>query len=322
MKKYISIFLTFIMILTLSACKKTETPAEPSTGDQNINTENQASYDTEDGTHIVVNKDDVTSFAIFSDSHIGQRAVFKRTLERAIEWANANDDLDFVFFLGDNVDNGYYEKAEVSAEQVKTFFSVTSALEKPFYAVHGNHDFRVREFESNCVIQCGDVALVSFFADYYTKDPSDIYDSNGRVSQTQLELLEKNLAKCSGKRVILACHYSIVVGDENFNNPIDVAQPVPARDLDMVDFGREKILELAEKYNVELYFNGHEHNPNMPTGVAGTMTDFNIGSLGNQGVFVLVTVDSNKAIVELRNAEKSGEVIKTVEYTFTRGFAE
>ena len=66
----------------------------------------------------------------------------------------------------------------------------------------------------------------------------------------------------------------------------------------------------------ELYFNGHEHNANMPTGTAGIMTDFNIGSIGPGRVFALVTVDDEKAVVELRKANQADTVIKTVEYKF------
>ncbi len=323
MKRFISVFMVLILLLSVCGCKTTEDDGDfsaPSSSatDAYANAIDGLTYDKEDGTHVVKNNDDITSFAIFSDSHIGQKKVFSRTLERAIEWVNNTDYVDFTFFLGDNIDNGYYNSTGVSESQVEQFYKSTALFKKPYFVIQGNHDPRVPQFEKNMVVECGDVTLVGFFADYYTMDPDNIYKSNGRVSQFQLDWLEDALAKCKGKRVILACHYSIVVDDKNFTAPIPEAQPVPKRDLECVDFGREKILEFAEKYNIELYFNGHEHNDSMPTGVAGTMTDFNIGSLGNEGLFAVVTVDDVKAVVELRNANHTDEVIKTVEYKFTR----
>lgn len=319
MKKFLAALLAFILLLTVVGCKA-QVDEDNSSTDSN---DKQASveelyYDKEDGTHVVKNDDDITSFAIFSDSHIGQKKVFRRTLDRAIEWVNNTDYVDFTFFLGDNVDNGYYNEAGVSEAHVKTFYEATSLFQKPYFVIRGNHDVRVPRFEENLIVECGDVALIGFFADYYTMDPDNIYDSNGKVPEDNLKWLEEAFEKCKGKRVILACHYSVVVGDNNFSAPIPEAQAVPKRNLEWVDFGREKILELAEQNNVELYFNGHEHNTECPSGTAGSMTDFNIGSLGNHGIFAVVTVDDEKAVIEIRNANDSETVIKSTEYTFTR----
>lgn len=325
MRKSIACFMTFVLLFAVCGCNTSENDTDsssPSSSETAVDAIDTLTYDKEDGTHVVKNNDDITSFAIFSDPHIGQKKVFSRTLERAIEWVNNTDYVDFTFFLGDNVDDGYYNTVGVSEAQVELFYKSTALFKKPYFVIKGNHDVNVPQFEKNTVVECGDVALVGFFADYYTMDPDDIYKSNGRVSQFQLDWLEGALAKCKGKRVILACHYSIVIDDANFTAPIPESQPVPKRDLATIDFGREKILELAKKYNIELYFNGHEHNQNMPTGVADTLTDFNIGSLGNSGLFAVVTVDDEKAVVELRNSNNADKIIKTVEYKFTRSIVK
>ncbi|MEE1197698.1 MAG: metallophosphoesterase [Acutalibacteraceae bacterium] len=318
MRKILSLVIIFLL-MTVCGCgntTNTQSSSVDTISSDDVTSTDIPIYTEKDGVYVVENKDDVTTFAIFSDAHIGQSKVHKRNLETAIEWVNKAESVDFTCFLGDNLDNGYYNQAGVTEAQLADFNDAVKLFKKPYFVLKGNHDHAVAEFKDNYVVQCGDVAFIGFFASYYTMDPENILKSNGRVSQFTLKWLEETLAKCKGKRVILACHYSIVVDQPGFTAPIPKAQPVPKRDLAWVDFGREKILELAEQYNIELYFNGHEHNGNMPTGTAGIMTDFNIGSIGPGKVFALVTVDSEKATVELRKANQADTVIKTVEYKF------
>ena len=82
-----------------------------------------------------------------------------------------------------------------------------------------------------------------------------------------------------------------------------------------------KEIEMAKKYNVELYFNGHEHNYSSPTGVAGTMTDFSLGDFGGGGTYAVVTVKSKSATVKICDIN-SGNVRKTINYTFKLGVAK
>ncbi len=319
MKKIMAVFTIFALVFLMTGCgDKSEVKKEniSSTSNSSVVTEKNY-YEKEDGTHVVKSNDGKVKFAIFSDSHIGQRPIFKRALERAVTYVNETDDFDFTLFLGDNIDDGYYQDANTSPSQLKILNDTASKLNKPYYMLAGNHDANTPQFEHKMIIECGDVAIIGFFADYYTFDPEDIYSSNGRVDDAMLVWLEEAFEKCNGKRIILACHYSIAEG-KNFYAPIPHAQPVPKRDLVWVDFGREKILELAEKYGAELYFNGHEHQTDLPVGTAGTLTNFSIGSLGNHGFFAVVTVDKERAVVELKNANNTDEVIKTVEYVFEK----
>ena len=326
MRKILSFIIILVLLMTICGCGSkgsTITNNASSSSDDTISSDEVTStdvpiYTEKDGVYVVQNKDDVTTFAIFSDAHIGQNKIHKRNLETAIEWVNETEAVDFTSFLGDNLDNGYYNQTGVTEAQLADFNDAVKLFKKPYFVLKGNHDHAVEQFNQNYAVQCGDVVFIGFFASYYTMDPENILKSNGRVSQFTLKWLEETLAKCKGKRVILACHYSIVVDQPGFTAPIPKAQPVPKRDLAWVDFGREKILELAEQYNIELYFNGHEHNVNMPTGTAGIMTNFNIGSIGPGKVFALVTVDNEKAVVELRKANQADTVIKTVEYKFKK----
>lgn len=326
MRKILSLIIISVLLLTICGCgdkssdntlpPNSSSEKAPTSSEQNVSGDDTSTYTEKDGVYVVQNKDDVTTFAIFSDAHIGQSKIYKRNLETAIEWVNKTESVDFTCFLGDNLDNGYYNKTGVTEAQLADFNDAVKLFKKPYFVLKGNHDHAVAQFNENYIVECGDVVFIGFFASYYTMDPDEILKSNGRVSAFTLKWLEESLKKCKGKRIILACHYSIVVDQPGFTAPIPKAQPVPKRNLAMVDFGREKILELAEQYNIELYFNGHEHNGNLPTGTAGIMTDFNIGSVGPGRVFALVTVDSEKAVVELRKSNQGDTVIKTVEYKF------
>ena len=337
MKKILSIIIISVLLLTVCGCgskgnngdnnKPDNQSSSPSSSAVDSSADGTTSgetamYTEKDGVCIVGNKDDITTFAIFSDAHIGQNKVYKRNLEAAIEWVNNTQAVDFTCFLGDNLDNGYYNQTGVTEVQLADFNDAIKLFKKPYFVLKGNHDHAVAQFNENYAIECGDVVFIGFFASYYTMDPDEILKSNGRVSQFTLKWLEETLAKCKGKRVILACHYSIVVDQPGFTAPIPKAQAVPKRNLAWVDFGREKILELAEQYHIELYFNGHEHNGNLPTGTAGIMTDFNIGSIGPGRVFALVTVDDEKAVVELRKANQGDTVVKSIEYKFKKAIVK
>ncbi len=315
MKRIVAVLMALMLTVAFCGCQE-----KPSTESETQGTESggQSVVNRDGGTHILDNNDGAVKFAVFADSHIGQSEKHTKTVEKAIAEVNKIGDLDFTLFLGDNIDNGYYYSGEdISAGQLSLFYEAAARLNKPYYVISGNHDANTTKFEKDMIIECGDVAIIGFFANYYTFDPDKIYDSNGKVSAGMLMWLEKAFEQCKGKRIILACHYSIAEEDgEKFSAPIPPAQPVPQRDEEMVDFGREKILELAEKYNAELYFNGHEHKADMPTGTAGVLTNFNIGSVGNQGLYAIVTVDKSKATIELKDTDCDGNTVKAVEYIF------
>ena len=81
-----------------------------------------------------------------------------------------------------------------------------------------------------------------------------------------------------------------------------------------MNFGREKILELAEKYNVELYFSGHDHRDYCPSGEIGTLTNFSIGLLTD--AFAIVRISENNAVIEIRSPDSPDDIVKKTEYTF------
>ncbi len=316
MRRIASIILSIIIMTGFCGCANNSFEAQPS--EQYSNTansgENLSTNTNDEGEfHMIPNSNSSTSFVIIADSHIGKNDVFSDTLNKTIDWINKNEQINFVLYTGDNIDDGFVVKP--NNPQIKTFFEINNTLNVPYYAIRGNHDPAVNEFEKNTYIECGDTVIIGFNAEFYVKVQAEFPKNNGYVYPEDIEWLEGAFERANGKRIILACHHSIV---EDFKYPICAAGPVPEKNLEWVDFGREKILELAEKYNIELYFNGHEHEKDAVFGKAGPLTDYSLPALGEQRQFTVVTVNSDKAIIEIHNARRGDEIVKSYEYIFVK----
>ena len=283
MKKILCILLSLVLLIGVCGCAKSNKE------------ENKPSTE----------KDSVT-FAIFSDMHIGLSDGHADRFTKGIDWANNYEPVEFVISLGDNVHNGR------DASMVAKFDELAKDFKKPFYTLRGNHDHNA--YDRNVYIDCGDVAIIAFYAElmWTTEKP---YSSGWGVPQQDIEWIEEKLEQSRGKRVIFGCHIGIVQDNPNFNTWLETKAINEETGEVYLDFGREKILELAEKYNVELYFNGHEHNRDVPNGVAGTMIDFNLGSLGSDGVYMVVTVEKEKAVIEIRDINVDG-IRRKLDYQF------
>lgn len=319
LKRILALIICLCLLCVTSACgPNSDTPADNSSSVVSSEV-GSGTATTVDGVHKVTDTDNVTNFLIFTDTHIGgkQKGIQGR-VEKCLEWANNDSGIDYVFFTGDNLDKGYVSTPKEMKEQLGIFNEMVKASNKPYYVMKGNHDPDVADptFEKNLIIECGNVNVIGFFADYYEFNDEDygFNYSTGKVSQKTIEWLDEAFSKSAGKRVILACHYSIVKDNENFSCPIEDVK-------NDIDFGRGKILELAEKYNCEVYFSGHEHNSSCPTGIAGTLTNYSIGSVtvpddgGNQ-LFAEVTVTDSSMTVEIRTLKNPDEILKTMNYDF------
>ncbi|MBO5725597.1 MAG: metallophosphoesterase [Clostridia bacterium] len=297
MKKIIALLLVLVMTAMVCGC-------------------GEKSYQKEDGTNVVTTYKDGVSFAIFTDAHVGASESHNFRVTKAVEFVNQTDYIDFAVFLGDNIHSGYTE-TDLAKEQVAKFKEITSGFEKPYYYLRGNHDEVVYDFPEHFVVECGDVAFLGIQIVY--KEHYNIGVSMMRcfptIEQKELEWIEETLAKCKGKRIIMGAHFAIVNDNPHFKEPLVAEWSPEQTGREAVNFGREKLLELAEKYNVEIFFNGHEHNRDVPNGVAGTMIDFNLGSIGGDGVYSVVTVEEDKAIIEIRDLNVDG-IRKKLDYQF------
>lgn len=298
-----------VVIFILAGCT-TSGGTQTSDPDSSSSTATPSGSVTEktDEVYTVTNTSDTTTFAIFSDAHIGEEMRHVRTLKNVSAWVNTQENINYVLFLGDNIHYGYAANKTLTQSQLDLFNKYAPTLKKPYFALRGNHDPDVMEFDDKMLIECGNTNVICFFADYFMTDPNDSLQNTGKVSPAMLKWIEEALKKSSGKRVVFACHYAIADKDgTNFTSPI-----LPKTDEN--DFGREKLLELAEQYDVELYFNGHEHNKNCPSATVGNITNFNIGKFTH--VFAVVSLSADGAVIEIHDSDSPETVIKTTEYKF------
>ncbi len=174
-------------------------------------------------------------------------------------------------------------------------------------AIQGNHDTGVDEFYRDCAFTAGDTRFVTFFASYVgLPAPKGQYRSTGKIADATVEFVEGEMSAAASdpriRHIVLVCHWSIVLGDDNFKWPImDACKENGGSD------NRRKLLDIARKYGCDLFINGHEHNGGYPVGKAGTMGVINCGSVtsspprpdavhGSNGAFAVVEMHPDMAV--------------------------
>ncbi|MGC1120951.1 MAG: metallophosphoesterase [Candidatus Methanofastidiosia archaeon] len=183
--------------------------------------------------------------AHISDSHITTGGEFrKEPFSRIVEEVNRLP-FDLVVHTGDVTDTGLREAYEHS----RTFIDT---IQKPLVIIPGNHDSRnvgyelFREYygEFNGVKERDDYVLI--YVD------SSIPDRNeGRVGSSKFNWLKTQLIKHTSKKIkIVAVHHHLV--------------PVPKAGTERnVLFNAGDLMDLLQKYDVDLVLSGHRHYPNV-----------------------------------------------------------
>ena len=232
-----------------------------------------------------------------------ERANYYRTLESLELYRNTKgkdvSDLDFrspeSFFISGDLPKGYAQKP--------------IPLKKPdsrVIAIQGNHDTAVEDFYRECSFKCGDTRFITFFASYVgLPAPKGQYRSTARISDDAVAFVEREMSAAAAdpsiRHIVLASHWTVVHGDQNFKWPIFDA----CKENGFSD-NRRRILAIAEKYGCDLFINGHEHNPEYPVGKAGPMSVINCGSVAapasrdahedESGTFAIVEINDSRAV--------------------------
>ncbi len=260
----------------------------------------------------------LSRFAVLADSHVGER----------YQWANyewlygvyaqlgkghKEKPLDFVVQLGDNIDDGYERTFE---PDYKLYLETVKGLELcdaenpienrragtiPHYELQGNHDtsmdtrfFRQRLWYTQNA--AGEkVAYVAFFVEYggypavayRVKGDYESYRAYGVIEEETVEFVEKSILEAASKNVkhvVLLSHFGIAP---------DLISPV----LPETGFG--KIENLCKKYNVKLYFSGHEHN--IPYSLRKCGELYNYDAAMTHDKYAIVELYKTRAIVRIYN---------------------
>lgn len=230
----------------------------------------------------------LSRFGVMSDSHVGARYNWANYnwLHNAFttfETVHANDPLDFIVSLGDNIDDGYESTYaadyNVYLEEIKEL-DICDPVNPidgradgmiPHYEICGNHDPIGGQLDANGNLKIrflknklwytenenGEkVAHIAYFTDYggyplYEYSYSDSYESYfsyGKVNDQMVKFVEDSIiaANAEGaKHIILYNHYGM---SQQVGSPM------------LPETGLGKIASVCEKYGIKLYFNGHEHN--------------------------------------------------------------
>lgn len=182
--------------------------------------------------------------AHISDSHIAPGAFRTEVFGQIVAEINEAP-FDLVVHTGDVTDSGLREAYEHAALVIKT-------IKKPLVILPGNHDCRNVGYELfedyfgdlNGVKQGEDYVLI--YVD------SSIPDRNeGRVGISKFTWLKNRLIEYSSKKYkIVAVHHHLI--------------PVPKAGTERnVLFNAGDLMDLFQKYDVDLVLSGHRHYPNV-----------------------------------------------------------
>ena len=208
-----------------------------------------------------------------------ERATYYRTLDsldlHRLTKGTDLSDLDFrapeSFFCRGNLPAGYVQRP--------------IPFRKPdsrVIAIQGNHDTAVEDFFRECSFRCGDTRFITFFAEYIgLPAPPGQYRSTARISDEAIAFVEREMEAAAAdptiRHIVLASHWTLVLGNPDFGWPIfDACAENSWSD------NRRRLVELAAKYGCDLYLNGHEHHPGYPVGRAGTMSVVNAATVTAQ----------------------------------------
>ncbi|KAJ0235395.1 Purple acid phosphatase 4 [Hirschfeldia incana] len=209
------------------------------------------------------------SFLVIGDW--GRRGLFNQT-EVALQMGRIGEkmDIDFVVSTGDNIyDNGMKSIDDPAFQISFTNIYKSSSLQKPWYLVLGNHDYRgdveaqlspalksidnrwicMRSFIVDAEIaELFFVDTNPFVDDYFINSEGHNYDWRGVLPresylQTLLMDLETSLRESTAKWKIVVGHHAIKSASIHGNT----------KELESL------LLPILEANNVDLYVNGHDH---------------------------------------------------------------
>lgn len=206
------------------------------------------------------------SFLVVGDW--GESTAGQHTVADAMGRIGAEIDSAFVISTGDN----FYSRGVSSVHDrqwTETFESAFTAqsLQTPWYAVLGNHDYRGSvDAEINYSAQSRrwrmparywrqDVAVGSDRASFFMLDTfplTRMETARARIpvmgdsseSQTQLRWLESELAASNARWKIVVGHHPVLSSGAHGGEPVL----------------QERVQPLLQRYAVNAYFNGHDHN--------------------------------------------------------------
>ena len=197
-------------------------------------------------------------FVQITDSHLTVESEFsQKVLESAVEDINAQPDVSFVVFTGDNIGNP-------TQENLRAFVKIVKKLKVPYYIVLGNHDvYKSKEMSKENYFQI----LRERNPFYLQRNPNYVFKKKGFVfitvngakeiipgsvgyyRQSTLDWLNTELNKYKDNQVIIFQHFPVEYpeGSESRVKTLKTYREEDYRDL------------LSEHKNILAVVSGHFH---------------------------------------------------------------
>ncbi len=212
------------------------------------------------------------TYAVIADTHLNEdedhcnspfdvNRLANRRLRYVVEDLNKRD-LALVFHLGDVV-HPVPSMDPLYAESAARFHEQMSSLRHPLHVIPGNHDVGDKPIAWGPAGTVNDIFLDAWsehFGDHYFEIVHDdiafiginaqLIGSGLSMERAQKEWLESTLQKLNGKRIYTFTHYPPFLAEidepEHYDN--------------LSETGREWLISLLEKHDVEALFAGHVHH--------------------------------------------------------------
>lgn len=183
--------------------------------------------------------------AQISDTHVSDQWAFKREIFDIILSKIDKSDCDLVVHTGDITNSGFRNEYELAS-------SYLDSINKPLITIPGNHDSRnvgYELYEDYIGPRNGFYEGENFAVVYIDSTAPD--QNEGRVESHRFKMLRKNLERNKDKEhlIVLVHHHLLPV-------------PKAGRERNVLHNAGD-LLNLLQRYEVDLVLTGHKHVPNV-----------------------------------------------------------
>lgn len=195
-------------------------------------------------------KAETIKFAQVTDVHINSYNV--DYLKNFVDEINKCNDLDFVVFTGDNIDNA-------NLDDLESFLSQARKIKFRTYILIGNHDvFKYKHLDKVLYMK----TVKKYMGSYHSDKPNYVFQKKGVVFVTmdgvkevipapsgyyrasEIEWLDNILTKYKDKKVVILQHFPLLL----------------TKNVEHNTYGREEYLKMLKKHdNVLAIISGHYH---------------------------------------------------------------
>ncbi len=257
-----------LILLLTASCSKFEFDPNQAV---DLNSGEQLNYHYQNQ---LAEQDSVITIALTGDSHIDYG-----NTEKVVEAINKVPEVDFTIHTGDLTDNGILQQYKWTEQRLRK-------LNKPYFAVVGNHDvvgkgervYREMYGKTNFSIIYGGIKFIFFNSnsrEYGFKDK--VPDLDWVTAEMQHD--------GTFDRIILVSHVPY------FNYDFDQSYKAPYLKM---------LKDHAEKKNIMASFNGHMHDPSVERTSGSGVLHICPGSV-NRHRFMVVTIRGNELTYEQKS---------------------